>query len=87
MNTLLLIDLAIGITLLEALGLWAYRALKGAQNRGLRVAQYMPSLAAGLCLMLALRTSLGGEGIVLTAFFLMASGLVHGLDLWLRRAK
>jgi len=48
----MLIDIVIGFTVLEMLGLWAWHRFTG---RGLAPAAWVPNLLAGLGLMLALR--------------------------------
>jgi len=59
-----------------ALGLWHHRT-----GRGLRSAAWLPNLAAGLCLMLALRAALVGAHPVWSAAALAAAGLAHLADL------
>jgi hypothetical protein len=67
-----LVDLAIGLVLLELVVLLAWQ-------RGSRPSApaWLPNLAAGLCLMLALRAALGGAHAVWILLALMASGGAH----------
>lgn len=74
----LLVDLAIGFTLLEALVLaWLHRRT----GRGLGPRQFVPNLAADLALMLGLRAAAGDAALPWVAAALVASGLAHALDL------
>lgn len=75
------VDLVIGLTLLEGAALIAYRRATG---RGLPAADFVPNLAAGLCLMLALRGSLAGAAWPWIALCLLGAGLAHGADVWRR---
>lgn len=80
-----LVDVAIAVLLLEALALVAYHRLTG---RGLPVREWLPNLAAGLCLMFAARSALGPEPLWPVAGWLAAAGLAHARDLarrWRRR--
>jgi hypothetical protein len=76
-----LIDVVIGFTLCEGLLLaWWHRRT----GRGIAPESLLPNLAAGLCLMLALRGALAhGVGSV-TVLWLMAAGGAHAADLWRR---
>ena len=71
------VDAIIALTLLEAAALlalrprWALRAL-------------LPTLVAGLCLMLALRAALAGAAWPWLALPLLVAGTAHGVDLALR---
>jgi hypothetical protein len=80
-----LIDIVIAVTLLEVLVL----ALLHRRNRGgLAPGDFLPSLAAGLCLMFALRAGLTSAGWGWVAAGLTLSGLAHAVDLrrrWRRR--
>ena len=73
-----LIDIVIGVTLLEAVLLLAWRRVRGT---GLMARQWLPSLVAGLFLMLALRLAVAGAMLPWTALCLMASGVLHAADL------
>lgn len=75
------IDIVIGITVLEALALLAYHRKTG---KGVAGSQFMVNLLAGLSLMLALRLAVGGAAWAWVAASLMLAGAFHGLDLWRR---
>lgn len=84
-STLQLIDIAIGITLLELLLLLAYHRHTG---RGLPARAFVLNVCAGLALMLALRASLAGAAWVWVAAALFLAGLAHAADMrrrWLQR--
>jgi hypothetical protein len=76
-----LVDLAIGLSLLEAGLLALYRKRTG---RGVGLDDYALNLASGLCLMLALRAAVAGAGWAVIALFLAAAGAAHWTDLWCR---
>ena len=76
-----LIDIVIAMTLLECAALIFYHRLT---KRGLAPKDYLLNLAAGFCLMLALRSALADTGWMWMVVFLMAAGLAHGTDLWTR---
>ena len=81
----LLIDVVIAVTVLEALVLTVVHRRSG---RGLAPAEFLPTLASGLCLMFALRAGLTSAGWGWVAAGLMLSGLAHAVDLrrrWQRR--
>lgn len=74
-----LVDLVIGVLLLE------FAALAALHRRtGLAARTVLASLAAGLCLLLALRSVLAGAPWVWMALALAAGGVAHGIDLWQR---
>ncbi len=75
------VDLALAITLAEVLllALWVQITGRHAWFRA-----YLLNLGSGLCLMFALRTSLGDGGWQSPALWLALSGLLHGADLWVR---
>ena len=77
-GTRLLIDVVIAFTLLEIIALALYHRVTG---RGLPTRDFLPSLAAGLALMFALRAGITGAGWGWMAAGLMASGLAHLADL------
>ena len=79
-----LIDWVIAFTALEGLALAAYHRRTG---RGMAFGDYAANLAAGLCLMLALRAALAGASWPWIALCLLAAGIAHGADLWRRRAR
>lgn len=76
-----LIDVVIGVTVLEGLALLAYRQVTG---KGVAGSQFIFNLFAGLSLMLALRLSSAGAQATWVAASLMLSGAFHGMDLWRR---
>lgn len=76
-----LIDIVIAVTLLECAALILYHRLT---KRGLAPRDYLLNLAAGLCLMLALRSALSETGWLWMVLCLMAAGLAHVTDLWIR---
>ena len=53
-------------------------------GRGLPPRTLLPTLAAGLCLMLALHAALIGAPTGWLLLLLLAAGAAHGLDLWRR---
>jgi hypothetical protein len=81
-----LMNFVLTVTFLEALTLFAYHRLTG---KGLSPKHYALNLAAGLCLMLALR-SVSGEIItlplahILFPIFLISAGVAHWTDLYSR---
>jgi hypothetical protein len=70
------IDLVIAVLAFEAL------IVRGLLRR--QRALPMPTLVAGLCLLLAWRVSLAGGPWFGVALPLCAAGLAHGVDLWRR---
>lgn len=81
------VDLIIAITLAEAVALVLYRRLTG---QGLRTLEFIPNLAAGLCLMGALRCVLHSSDWTWVALFLALAGVAHLIDLrarWRQRAS
>ena len=77
-NFVRFIDAVIVFTVLECLGLLAWRL---ATRRGLAVPDFMANLLSGLCLMIALRCLAGGSDLRWAALSLLLAGLAHGLDL------
>jgi hypothetical protein len=78
MDALVFVDAVIVITLLESAWLvWRRR-------KGLWSASLACTLAAGLCLMLALRASLAGAGLAWIVAAVSAAGVLHVADLALR---
>ena len=73
-----IVDLIVAGMALEALILLAYRFRTG---RGIAARDLLVNLAAGLCLMLALRAALAGAGWGLVAAPLAAGLLAHLADL------
>ena len=77
----LLIDLVIGFTLLEAVALLLFHRVTG---RGVAPRDFALNMASGLSLMLALRCLAHDSGAAWVALCLVAAGIAHGADLWLR---
>lgn len=73
-----LVDLALLLTVVEGLLLVAYHRRTG---RGVAPADLAANLAAGACLMLALRAALVGAGPTWIVACLVGSLLAHLLDL------
>jgi hypothetical protein len=87
MNLTSLVDLAIAITVAEALAVFAWWKVTG---DGPEPMGWMPNLAAGLLLMAALRLSSVDAPIAWIVLCLSASGVAHGVDLarrWPRRRR
>jgi hypothetical protein len=76
-----LVDLVIGFTLLEALLLVVLHRVAG---KGVAPREFGLNMVSGLCLMLALRSHVHDAGAAWVAVFLLAAGIAHGTDLWLR---
>lgn len=76
-----LIDTIVAITLLETAVLLLYHHQT---KRGLVPRDYLLNIASGLCLMLALRSTVQGSAWYFTALFLTAAGLAHVADIALR---
>ena len=76
-----LIDFIIALTVLEACALLAYHRLTG---KGLSAAHYALNLAAGLFLMLAVRSVLLGHHWLWTVLCLSSAGVANWTDLWRR---
>ena len=76
-----LVDLVLGVVVLEAAGLLAFRFWTG---RGIGMQALLLNLAAGLFLLLALRLGLGGAGAPLVLLCVALAGLAHLGDLRMR---
>jgi hypothetical protein len=76
-----LITIVIGVALLEGVVLCLYRVRTG---KGVAAKDFVANWVSGLCLMFALRSALTDAWWVWVALWLLASGLVHGGDLWSR---
>jgi hypothetical protein len=72
------IDLVVGLTLLEAVGLFVFRRVTG---RGPRVSVVGLNLASGLCLMVAVRAALTGAWFGVVAVWMLAALVLHLADL------
>jgi hypothetical protein len=75
------VDLILGLVVLEAVLLLAWRWRSGG---GLALIDIAANLAAGAFLMLALRSALVGDPWTSTAPWLLAGLTAHLLDLWRR---
>lgn len=75
------VDAVIAFTLLEGLALVLYFRVT---RRGVAPSQFAWNMAAGVCLMLAVRLALVGAGAPWLFLALFASGVCHGTDLWRR---
>jgi len=73
-----IVDAILGLVLLEALVLLIYARRTG---RGIAPRALLPNLAAGGCLLLALRSALVDAPLLLTAAWLMVALLAHLADL------
>jgi hypothetical protein len=80
LSPLLIVDIAIGFTLIEFAALLLHHRLTG---RGLSPADYALNMLSGLCLMLAVSSVLHSWWVGM-ALCLTASGLVHTSDMVLR---
>lgn len=69
------------LTLLEIAALILYRRLTG---KGVPARDYALNMLSGLCLMLAVRSTLLNEVWLATAGWLSAAGAAHALDMLLR---
>ncbi|MEP7297898.1 MAG: hypothetical protein ABI702_17075 [Burkholderiales bacterium] len=76
-----LIDLVIAFTLIEGVVLLLVHRITG---RGVAAREFVLNMASGLCLMLALRGLVRDAGVPWLALCLLAAGVAHGADLWLR---
>ncbi len=81
-----IIDAILALMLLEAAGFALHHRRTG---RGIATADLLPNLAAGVCLLLALRAALTGWSAVWIALALTGALLAHTTDLrrrWRSRA-
>lgn len=76
-----LVDLVIGVTVLEGAALLLYHRATG---RGPAPRDYLVNMVAGLCLMLALRALAHDAGAAWIASCLLGAGLAHLGDLLMR---
>ena len=76
-----MVNAVIAITLIEGVLFIVLRAWRG---HGLAPADIVCNLAAGLCLLGALRSEIAGLGGLVCAAWLAAAGVSHALDVWLR---
>ena len=77
----LLIDLVIGLSMLEGVALAVYHRISG---RGIAPREFAANLVSGLCLMLALRAAVTSAAWSWMALWLLAAGVAHWSDLWQR---
>ncbi len=73
-----IIDLILALTAVEAVALIAWHRRSG---RGIAAADLLPNLAAGACLLLAVRVALAGAGWMWAALCLAGSLVAHLSDL------
>jgi hypothetical protein len=73
-----LVDLVIGLTLLEGAALVV---LHRATGRGVAPGDFLLNMASGVLLMLALRCAVHDAGLPSIALCLLAAGLAHAADL------
>ena len=78
-----LVNAVIAVTLIEGGLLISLRTLRG---RGPAPADIVCNLAAGLCLLGALRSEIAGMGVLACAAWLSLAGVSHALDMWRRWA-
>ncbi len=74
-------DIILAVMVIEAVVLGA-RSLRG--GRGPGVVEILANLAAGACLVMALRAALTGAPYPIIGAFLMGSFAAHLVDLWRR---
>lgn len=79
-----IIDLVIAFTLVECAALALYHRATG---RGVAPREFAMNMVSGLCLMLALRCLAHDAGATWIALFLLAAGVAHGTDLWMRWSR
>ena len=79
-----IIDGIIGLMLVETVVLLALQRCTGS---GVTARALLPFMAAGVCLMLALRTALVDGDWILIAGFLMLAFVFHALDIALRWSR
>jgi hypothetical protein len=71
-------DLILALMAIEATLLWAYRLSTG---RGILLPGILISLAAGACLLMAMRAIIANDGWEVAAFWLTAALISHIADL------
>ena len=76
-----LVDLVIVFTLIEGLVLLLVHRATG---KGVAPREFLLNMVSGLCLMLALRALVHDAGAAWVAMCLLAAGVAHGTDLWVR---
>ena len=81
LSSVVVVDLVIGLTVIEGLALALYHRHTG---KGVRIGDFAVNLVSGLCLMLALRGALAASSWLWIVAWLAAAGLAHATDLWRR---
>lgn len=76
-----LVEILIAFTLLESVALVLYHRVTG---RGVAPRDWLLSMVSGLCLMAALRCLARDSGASWIVVFLLAAGVAHGTDIWIR---
>jgi hypothetical protein len=76
-----LVDAVIVFALLECIVLTVHHRSTG---RGVPLRDFLANMVSGLCLMLALRCVVRDAGTAWIALCLLAAGVAHGTDLWMR---
>ena len=79
-----LVDLVIAITVVEGVVLVLFHRATG---RGLAPREFVCNMAAGLCLMAALRCGVRDAGSGWVALFLAGAGVAHAVDLGWRARR
>ena len=79
MSSTQLVDVVMGIALLEAVALLAFFWATG---RGVAPLQFLPNLFSGLALMVGLRCVITGQPTLYLAACLVVSGTLHAVGLW-----
>ena len=75
------VDLVIAFTLIECAALALYHR---ATAKGVAPRDFLANMASGFCLMLALRCAVRDASAAWVALFLLAAGIAHGTDIWMR---
>jgi hypothetical protein len=75
------IELVIAFTLIECIVLALYHRATG---KGVAPRDFVANVVSGLCLMLALHCVARDAGAASVALFILAAGIAHGTDLWMR---
>lgn len=77
LSSAVVVDLVIGLTVIEGLSLALYHRLTG---KGVPTGDFAVNLVSGLCLMLALREALAASSWMWIVVWLAAAGLAHAVD-------
>ena len=81
LSSAVVVDLVIGLTVIEGLALALYHRHTG---KGVRIGDFAVNLVSGLCLMLALRVAVADTAWHWIGLWLAAAGGAHVTDLWRR---